>query len=663
MSNINKIIKDNQYPAYVLASAGTGKTELIARKVEELIINEKVDIERIALITFTNKATSETLNRIKRKIYNAWENGNLGIRKQIDKLKSAKISTIHIFCDNIVREFAYEIGLCPNYTISNLTIEKDRIANEIVKKNFEKEIFEIIPMYKVVKLLKDIEERTSDKGIEVRLLKVKENNIWDKLRNYLCKIYPIYINKLEELKLQKGIITTNDLIKYAVKILNNKSIAPHILNSLEYLFLDEAQDINYEQAYLIEFLIKYGVKVFVVGDEKQSIYSFRGSDKNAFEYLVKFIKDNNGIEYNLETNYRTNSYIIDKVNNLFDKPFTYKNYQLEFKNHKLVARPDAEYVNNSISIIFNKSIEDIIHSLIKNENISPNDITILCRTNKDVMNVYYQLKETDIPIQSYISKSIYKSKILIDLVKVFNFVVGGGSLEKAELYYTDLYISAHLNNIGEEEFYNRLENLKITLKTQGILATIIQLLEDTYILEYYKKIDNTQNLANIQRFIEIIRNLENEAFTSMEIINYLNLMIITEQEENQPQVKKENFVTVSTIHTFKGLDSKVIIGYGIENNLNSEHFVDFYYDVKEGLFFNKDSIIPNSNLDKDIYFEYIKEKIIKTNLEEELRLLYVLMTRAKDKIILSANKSLNKMKYRAMQDSEYVSYLRWINNF
>ena len=69
MSNINKIIKDNQYPAYVLASAGTGKTELIARKVEELIINEKVDIERIALITFTNKATSETLNRIKRKIH------------------------------------------------------------------------------------------------------------------------------------------------------------------------------------------------------------------------------------------------------------------------------------------------------------------------------------------------------------------------------------------------------------------------------------------------------------------------------------------------------------------------------------------------------------------------------------------------------------------
>ena len=100
MTNTNDIIKNNHYPAYVLASAGTGKTELIARKVENLVIDEGVDIDKIALITFTNKATSETLSRIKSKIYSAWENGNTSIRNQIDKLRLAKISTIHIFCDN-----------------------------------------------------------------------------------------------------------------------------------------------------------------------------------------------------------------------------------------------------------------------------------------------------------------------------------------------------------------------------------------------------------------------------------------------------------------------------------------------------------------------------------------------------------------------------------
>ena len=89
MNKTDDIIKNNRYPAYVLASAGTGKTELIARKVEHLVINEGVDIEKIALITFTNKATAETLSRIKGKIYNAWGNGNLAIRKQVDKLRRA----------------------------------------------------------------------------------------------------------------------------------------------------------------------------------------------------------------------------------------------------------------------------------------------------------------------------------------------------------------------------------------------------------------------------------------------------------------------------------------------------------------------------------------------------------------------------------------------
>ena len=118
MSKIDEIVLNNCYPSYVLASAGTGKTELIAQKVEQLIINEGVDIDKIALITFTNKATAETISRIKTKIYNSWLNGNTKIRPQIDKLSMAKISTIHTFCDNILRQYSLEIGLCANYTIN-----------------------------------------------------------------------------------------------------------------------------------------------------------------------------------------------------------------------------------------------------------------------------------------------------------------------------------------------------------------------------------------------------------------------------------------------------------------------------------------------------------------------------------------------------------------
>ena len=159
MNKTQDIVLSNKYPAYILASAGTGKTELIARKVEHLIINENVDIDKIALITFTNKATAETTERIKNKLYSAWQSGNLQIRNQIDKLSLSKISTIHIFCDNIIRQYSNEIGLCANYKISNLTLEKDELANQIVKENYDENIFDVVPMYRVAKLLKELEEK------------------------------------------------------------------------------------------------------------------------------------------------------------------------------------------------------------------------------------------------------------------------------------------------------------------------------------------------------------------------------------------------------------------------------------------------------------------------------------------------------------------------
>ena len=657
MNSTEQIIASNHFPAYVLASAGTGKTELIARKVEDLIINQGIDIDRIALITFTNKATSETINRIKEKIYSAWLNGQQEIRGQVDKISMSKISTIHIFCDNIVREYSYEIGLCPNYRISNLTLEKEKLANEVIKNNYEKEIFEIIPMYKIVKLLKDIEEKASDKGIEVCLKKIQENTFWDKLRNYFCRVYPIYKEELEKTKLKIGAITTNDLIKYAVKILKNKHIAPYIVSSLEYLFLDEAQDINYDQAYLTETLITYGVKVFVVGDEKQSIYGFRGSDKNAFNHLIDFIKQNNGIQYKLETNYRSNKFIINKVNNLFSRGFEYKNNKLSFTNQNLVPRDNAETGEESIEIKFARPIDEVIKEII-GKNFDYQDITILCRTNREVVSVYNQLKAAGIPTQSYISKSLYKSKTVVDIVKVLNYIAGGGVLEKAELFYTDHYIASKEFKIEESEFYNQIDNSIQTFKQSGVLSTIIQNIDDCKLIDYYKKIDDKQGLANIQRFFEIIRDMENENLTGMEILSFLNIMIVTEQEETQPQVNQKNSVVVSTIHTFKGLDSNIIVINDIDTNLNKNLFESFYCNGQD-LFFNKEILIPSSDVEKDVQYELNRKNIVISNMEEELRVMYVMMTRAKNKIVLCSSKPLNKVKFLIKLNDEYMSYLRW----
>ena len=666
MNKTQDIVLSNKYPAYILASAGTGKTELIARKVEHLIINENVDIDKIALITFTNKATAETTERIKNKLYSAWQSGNLQIRNQIDKLSLSKISTIHIFCDNIIRQYSNEIGLCANYKISNLTLEKDELANQIVKENYDENIFDVVPMYRVAKLLKELEEKASEKGLDIKLKKVAVQTFWDKLRNYFYRIYPIYCDKLEQLKQDKGIITTNDLVKFAVRILENKTIAPHIINSLEYLFLDEAQDINFDQAKLVELLISYGVKVFVVGDEKQSIYGFRGSDRKAFYHLIDFINKHKGTTYTLDVNYRSDKFMIDKINNLFSRTFKYKRNQLNFNNQNLVAAPNSTYTDKAIEIQFGEVLAETINKVavkVENEkNPCYNDIVVLCRTNREVLKTYYHLKGKGIPVQMYLSKSIYQSKTIIDICKMFKYIVGGGLLEKEELFFTDFYVSAKTSRITEKEFYNKVENTIETFKNNGFLAALNQIIEDCNLLDFYTKTDNKQALANIQRLTEIIRDLANENLTGIEILDYLQIMILTGQDEAQPNIVQENSVTVSTIHTFKGLDSEVIIVNECDNNLNKFLFAATHYSGSEGLSFNKESIVPNTDIPNDIIFENAKHQIIIDNLEEELRLMYVLMTRARKKLILLSRKTLDKVKYQIAQNSEYVSYLRWIYN-
>ena len=416
---------------------------------------------------------------------------------------------------------------------------------------------------------------------------------------------------------------------------------------------------------MVELLIKYGVKVFVVGDEKQSIYGFRGSDKNAFNHLIDYIKSHKGTMFVLDTNYRSNKFIIDRVNNLFSRTFKYKHHKLAFNNQKMISNNDLG-TKDDIKITFNENLAEIVKILSsKVENgkiVSYNDIVVLCRTNNDVLQAYHTLKESNIPTQLYLSKSIYKSKVIIDFCKLLNYISGGGKLEKEELFYTDLFVAANTYDMPDQEFYEKVDNAIHTFKENGILAVLNQVIEDCKLLQYYVEIEDKQSIANIQRFTEIIRDLVNDNMTSMEILNYLNIMIATGQDEGQPQTSQQNSVTISTIHTFKGLDSRYIIVNEVDNNLNKLHFADFNYSMSEGLSFNKMNIVPSLNVDNDILFETSKKQIIIDNLEEELRIMYVMMTRAKEKIILNSRKPLDKVKYQIAQNKEYVSYLRWLYN-
>lgn len=655
MNNFETIVKSQTYPAIIIANAGTGKTELIARKIEHLVLNKDVDLDKIVFITFTNKATHEAIERITNKVHNSWFEGKLNVRKQLNKLSNSKISTIHSFCDELLREYGVEIGLSPTFNISSLSLEKDALINAILEENFDQEVFNVLPMYKIGKILKKLEESASDKGLDFVLKEYKEESYWDKLRNYFYKIYPIYKKRLEDLKLEQNTITTNDLISYTVKLLDIPQVKKVIKQEVEYLFLDEAQDINFDQSRLMIKLIEIGIKVFVVGDEKQSIYSFRGSEINAFRELKSYIIENNGVEYTLTENYRTDKNILLRLNTLFSKQFKYKKKPLSFNYIPFDVKGKVKNTEN-IAIEYNKSIAEIVSEVIS-QGYKFNDIAILCRTNKEVLNVNRVLTNANFATELYLKKNLYKSKAVLDLYKLL-CCVNNGELQKQELFYTDYYVAARNNKFSDNAFYALIDKGLMTFKNFGIINFLSLIIENTKIVCYYKNNNDEQAIVNLQRILEIIRDLQNDGMTDMEIIKFLKVMIVTGQEENQPQIEKENAITVSTIHTFKGLDKRVIIVNEIDNNLNKHHFADFHYLGDLG--FNQNNLVINDELPEDGLFVKAKQENLIRNLEEEIRILYVALTRAKEKIILHSKKTLDKVKYQISKNKEYVSYLKWI---
>jgi ATP-dependent exoDNAse (exonuclease V) beta subunit len=518
-----------------------------------------------------------------------------------------------------------------------------------------------LPSYAVARIIRELEETTSDKGIEVKLARCDEQSFWDKLRNYIARLYPLYVKQLEETKIKKGKITVNDLIKYAVKILSDSRIAKHITSRLHYVFIDEAQDINHDQRRLTELLIEYGIKVFIVGDGKQSIYAFRGSDRAAFVALSDKVVELGGKVYTLKINYRSNKFIIEKINSLFSRPFAYNtsvSNPLNFDYESLEAKESADEGKGSIELVYGKRLKD----LVRKYHIAGTNTAILCRTNREAADAFNELKDANIPADLFVSKSLYKTKAIIDFCKLLNYMIGGGELEKHELFYTDAYVAANAFKMTESEFFEEIDKAALTLKLDGIADTVSHLSTNLQILCYYEMIQDAQALANIEKLLEIIRNLQTDGMTSMEIIKYLNIMIATKQDEPQPKTHTNNSITVSTIHMYKGLDADTIIAYGIDSNLVKVRFADFYYTDGQ-VCFNQEELLPNvEGIEQDDLFEKHKHNVELANLEEEIRVMYVANTRAKNRLILCSKNSLDSIQKRMSIDAKYASYLRWILN-
>lgn len=350
-----KAILHGKGNALVSASAGSGKTFVVIERIIRLISEENVGIDKILAMTFTNLAADEMKEKLKKALIDYFnETGDNKIKEEISKIPTADISTIHSFCNNLLKRYFYVLGLDANFKLI------DEKENSVLKKQAIDDLFESFYEEKNEKFLKIIDilsrSRRDDNVKEIILdiynfceqndgieeiyqktLKTHNDLInsgeYEGLENLqeknkiiadlsLCENLFFVVKEYEKVyqnaKKDLNVVDFEDIIKLAIKLLENDDVREELKNKYSYIFVDEYQDVNYLQEKLINLISNDNL--FMVGDSKQSIYAFRGCNPKFFmEKFEKYKNGQGGTAISLDKNFRSASKILEYVNNVFSR--------------------------------------------------------------------------------------------------------------------------------------------------------------------------------------------------------------------------------------------------------------------------------------------------------------------------------------------------------
>jgi DNA helicase-2/ATP-dependent DNA helicase PcrA len=656
-------------PLLILAGPGSGKTFTITEKVVNLTKNIKPD--KILALTFSEKAAKEMLDRIEEKI---------------GKNSEITVSTFHAFCYELIKEFALDIGISKNPKL----ISKEHACVFGVK-NIDSFGFETIkvsgkPYDLISRLIEGISQfydfLISPNELEDYIVKELEKTSDPETISELNKLHDLskFYMAYEEYKRKNDLIDYDDMVAIACKLLeNNPVIQKQLQNRFDYILVDEFQDTNYSQLYLINMLTKNG-NLTCVADDDQCIYQFRGAYLTNISQLEEYYPNLKKI--GLEVNYRSTENIVNLSQELIKN-----NEKREKKN--ILSNKSSEEKVNVVSMPDDYSeaewVSKEVQNLIKT-GLSPKDIFILTRKTADGKKFSDSLKGILIPSEyignyrlqdfpvikdtlAYISVISDPFNSGIDFKKIFtreglsehdiqkinkkakeltysNPEISGDGLyyilEKnlSELNLENLEIAKSIfENINELLIYKKNHLPSDTLKHLLIEKT------DIYKLEIHQNtLNSRKNIELLNSLISLVEEFESVRKTEFEEISeYLN--ILSDFEVEQEDFLENDTVKIMTIHQSKGKEAKAVFVCDV-----SERHLPLQYRKKE-------FTVP-LDLQKGIKKDASDEK--KLYLEEELRLLYVAMTRAKDKLYLTYPKifSGNKKESKPSVFLEGISYLQ-----
>ena len=578
----------NDGPLLIIAGAGAGKTKTLTTKIAYLIEEGFAAPYNVLAITFTNKAAKEMKDRLY---------GLIG-----DLAQKVQVSTFHSFGLKLLRENYQKLGYDRNFVIMD-SDDSVTVVKKIIKDlGYDPKIYNP----------RAIRNKISGCKNEMMTPEMYERYAVSDYEKVMHKVYEKYEEKIKK----NNSVDFDDLLLLPIKLFKeNPSVLQNYQELYKYILIDEYQDTNEAQYILTKMISAKYRKITCVGDDSQSIYSFRGANYKNILNFEKDYKDAKTIL--LEENYRSTSTILDAANQVIKNNTQRKDKNLwtsRGKGEKIKyyraynERDEAQYVIRKIKELRKKDVEY-------------KDIAVLYRTNAQsrvleeemlkenmpyrVIGSFYFYSRKEIKDLIAYLRLIHNSKDNVSLLRVINTPKRGIGLKtietltaKADANGTSIYEA--ISSGKELEFKNMIEKLKSIAEELTLTELIDKVLDASGMrqeLESEKTLESEVRLENLEEFKSITKSFEErEGLVSLEDF-LLEISLISDVEEYKDD---PNRVSLMTVHSVKGLEFSHVFVVGME----------------EGIFPHMNSLMETSEL------------------EEERRLCYVAITRAKDDLYL-----------------------------
>jgi len=616
--NQQKAVKYTDGASLVIAGAGSGKTRVLTYKIAYLL---KIGMApgSILALTFTNKAAKEMKERIAQMV-------------GVNTARYLWMGTFHAIFSRILRSEAEHIGFSKNFTIYDSADSKSLVKSIVKEMKLDDKVYKHGFVQSRISYAKNNLITPESYLANTELLKADTSSRIPLLKD----IYKIYCNRCKQadaMDFDDLLLQTNVLFR------NNPAILQKYQQIFGYILVDEYQDTNFAQYLIVKKLAEKHEKICVVGDDAQSIYSFRGANiDNILQFKNTY---HNAQVFKLEQNYRSTQTIVNAANSLIDKNLA----QIKKKvfSEKETGKPIkilSVFTDFEEGFVIANNIADLRYTT----NYHFQDIAILYRTNSQSRVMEEALRKLNIPYRIYGGLSFYQRKEIKDVIAYCRLICNQNDEEAlkriinypargiGETTVNKLTECAHLHGVSAWDVLNDMlkYNLAVNAGTANKLAQFRSMIDvfaqqvatqnaydlansivkttgvisDTYTdhsPESLSKQDNVQEL--LKAVHEFCETKQMEGATLTILPDYLaEISLLTDQDTDKETDKDK--VTLMTIHAAKGLEFKAVFVVGMEEELFPS---------------------PFCTTEKE--------------LEEERRLFYVALTRAEERCFISYSKS------------------------